>query len=71
MLLLSIPNEKIYYVQVKSLPGVVIYRFQAPLCFINCKVFQARLDIVCGIDRRAASDDKPGCIQILFYKVIH
>ncbi|XP_019864177.1 PREDICTED: solute carrier family 26 member 6-like [Amphimedon queenslandica] len=55
---------------ITRLPDVIIYRFQAPLCFINCKVFQARLDIVCGIDRRASSDDKPGCIQALFYKIL-
>jgi uncharacterized Tic20 family protein len=30
--------------------GVVIYRFLAPLCFVNCKVFVRRIEIVCGIN---------------------
>ena len=50
----------------------MIYRFQAPLCFVNCKVFQSRLDLVCGIDRTQLEDaDKPGCIQVLMTKVRH
>ena len=50
----------------------MIYRFQAPLCFVNCKVFQTRLELVCGIDRTQLEDaDKPGCIQVLMTKVSH
>jgi high affinity sulfate transporter 1 len=51
-----IPNTEIYrdienYELVEPpVGGVVIYRFLAPLCFVNCKVFVRRIEIVCGIN---------------------
>ena len=56
--------------QVQVIPGVVVYRFLAPICFVNCKVFLSRLDLVCGVDRLASSpSETQGCIQSFFNKV--
>ena len=47
-----------------------MYRFLAPICFVNCKVFLSRLDLVCGVDRLASSPSETrGCIQSFFNKV--
>ena len=55
--------------QMQSIKGVIIYRFQAPLCFVNCKVLQSRLDLVCGIERSCYDHSTTGCIQVLLLKV--
>jgi MFS superfamily sulfate permease-like transporter len=72
-----VPDTEIYrdidmYERVESVHGVIIYRFQAPLCFVNCKVFQLRLDLACGVSRSNYDDDngQPGCIQVLATKVL-
>ena len=56
--------------QVKPVPGVVIFRFQAPLCFINSGVFRARLEIACDIYKNKMGKKEPnGCIKELFLLV--
>ena len=54
--------------QIKLIPGVMIYRFQAPLCFVNCKVFLAKLALKLGPSKQQA-DEAPGCFSVLWTKV--
>ena len=53
----------------KSVPGVIIFQFQAPLCFINSGVFRARLELECNIDKNTGREEPNGCIKELFQMV--
>ena len=33
----------LFFTQVRKIPGIVIFRFIAPLCFTNVSVFKSRL----------------------------
>ncbi len=51
-------------------PGVRIFKFQSPLCFINCNIFRQQLEEACNISTNGNVDwDTEGCIQTLLYKV--
>ena len=54
--------------QIKEIPGVVIFRFQGPVCYINSKVFVARLRMACKLERSNALEE-PGCLKVLFHRV--
>ena len=56
--------------KVEDVPGTIIFRFQAPLCFVNSRVFRKRLEMVTHLDEKKMGGNKDeGCIQKLFYKV--
>ena len=58
----------------KPIPGVVIFRFQAPLCFINSGVFRARLEIACDIyvyKNKVDKKEPNGCIKELLLLVCY
>ena len=55
--------------QVQHIPGVLIYRFQAPLCFVNGKVFRSRLEMAANLDKKGMNKREPGCIEQLVSKV--
>ena len=55
--------------QVSPVPGVMIFRFQAPLCFVNSGVFRARLEIACNVYKKINVDEHNGCIKQLFLMV--
>ena len=59
--------------QVERLKDVILFRFQAPLIFINAGVFRARLEIASGlrevISERAGTSHQTGCLQGLYRKV--
>ena len=49
--------------QVSSVPGVVIFRFQAPLCFINSSVFRRRLEILVDFNASSMSKEEAGIVN--------
>jgi len=50
--------------------GIRIFKFNAPLCFINCNVFRQKLEKACKIYSSSNIDwETEGCIQTLLYKV--
>lgn len=59
--------------KVERLKDVILFRFQAPLIFINAGVFRARLEIASGlrevISERAGTSHQTGCLQGLYRKV--
>ena len=57
------------HMQVSPVPGVMIFRFQAPLCFVNSGVFRARLEIACNVYKKINVDEHNGCIKQLFLMV--
>lgn len=52
-----------------SIPGVIIFRFQAPLCFVNSGVFRARLELACNVYKKINDKEPNGCIKELFLMV--
>lgn len=56
-------------IQVIPVPGVMIFRFQAPICFINSGVFRARLEIACNVYKKMAEREPNGCLKELFLLV--
>ena len=58
--------------QVQPIPGIVIFRFIAPLCYLNSKVFYSRMIIEGGMDPAKLLQKKEvGCFQSGFQKVNH
>lgn len=55
--------------QVVPVPGVMIFRFQAPICFVNSGVFRARLEIACNVYKNMAEREPNGCLKELFLLV--
>lgn len=49
--------------QVSTMPGVVIFRFQAPLCFINTSVFRRRLEILVDFNASSMNKDEAGIVN--------
>ena len=43
-------NVILFLVQVQKVPGIVIFRFIAPLCFTNVSVFKSRLAKASGVN---------------------
>ena len=39
-----------FLIQVRKVPGIVIFRFIAPLCFTNVSVFKSRLAKASGVN---------------------
>ena len=56
-------------IQVSAIPGVMIFRFQAPLCFVNSGVFRSRLEIACNVYKKINVEERDGCIKQLFLMV--
>lgn len=53
------------FVQIRRIPGVMIFRFIAPLCFTNVSVFKSRLAKTSGVNP-AQCDHTPhpkGCLE--------
>ena len=40
----------LFFTQVRKIPGIVIFRFIAPLCFTNVSVFKSRLAKASGVN---------------------
>ncbi len=55
--------------QIKPVPGVLIYRFLGPVCFVNSRVFRARLEMMAGLYGQMAATPKDGCLQQLYQSV--
>ena len=56
--------------QVQSLPGILIFRFVAPLCYVNAMVFRTRLVTAAGVDPALAlTEEVDGCLMVGFKKV--
>lgn len=47
---------------------VVVFRFDAPLCFVNIGVFRTRLIMAAHLDKEPLKSDG-GCIQTLVHKL--
>ena len=56
--------------QVQSLPGILIFRFVAPLCYVNAMVFRTRLVTAAGVDPALAlTEEVDGCLMVGLKKV--
>lgn len=56
--------------QVQSLPGILIFRFVAPLCYVNAMVFRKRLVTAAGVDPALTlTEEVDGCLMVGFKKV--
>ena len=56
--------------QVSQDSGVLVFHFQAPLCFVNSVVFRRRLEIATKMDKRQISRvEEKGCLQLCTSKV--
>ncbi len=55
--------------QIKPVPGVLIYRFLGPVCFVNSRVFRARLEMMVGLYGQMTATPKDGCLQQLYQSV--
>ena len=52
--------------KVETIPGVIIYRFMAPICFVNAAVFRKRLEMVSDLHKRPKpGGEEKGCLQKL------
>ncbi|KAL5474476.1 hypothetical protein EMCRGX_G026427 [Ephydatia muelleri] len=50
---------------------VLVFNFQAPICFVNSAVFRRRLEIATEIDKRQRDGDKEkGCLELCSSKII-
>ncbi|CAI8015476.1 Solute carrier family 26 member 6 [Geodia barretti] len=50
--------------QVDAIKGVLIFRFMAPICFVNAAVFRSRLELECDLHkRRPPGGEEKGCLQ--------
>jgi hypothetical protein len=64
------PNTEIFrnrkdFKKVQSLPGILIFRFVAPLCYVNGLVFRTRLVTAAGIDPAVAlTEDSENCLKV-------
>ncbi len=55
--------------QISPVPGVLIYRFLGPVCFVNSRVFRARLEMTAGLYGKITATQKDGCLQQLYQSV--
>ena len=68
-------QQKVIYVLYTHIqvPGVLIFRFNAPLCFTNAQFFISKLAAACNVDPEnynTSSNIEPGCIDVAHHKVI-
>jgi hypothetical protein len=50
--------------QVDTIDGVLIFRFMAPICFVNTAVFRTRLEMECDLHKRQPpGGEEKGCLQ--------
>jgi high affinity sulfate transporter 1 len=52
------------YFEVDTVKGVLIFRFMAPICFMNAAVFRTRLEMECDLHKRQKpGGEEKGCLQ--------
>jgi high affinity sulfate transporter 1 len=56
--------------KVLPLPGIIIFRFFSPLCYLNTGVFRAKLVLKAGIDPTVNEDEGTGCWKAAYNKVV-
>ena len=56
--------------QINTIPGLLIFRFQAPLCFLSSYVFRRRLEQAAQMDLREWGKKNDGILKKLVTKVI-
>ena len=47
----------------------MLYRFHAPLCFLNVAVFRKNMEILTEVEHFEKDKEEPGCLQVLWLKV--
>ncbi|XP_064398686.1 sulfate transporter-like isoform X3 [Halichondria panicea] len=65
----EIYRNKDNFDKISPVPGVLIYRFLGPVCFVNSRVFRARLEMMAGLYGQMAATPKDGCLQQLYQSV--
>lgn len=59
-----------FHAQLEKIPGILIFRFLAPLCFLSSPAFRKRLELAAQIEKIHWNKEKGGCLKTLFLKVI-
>ncbi|XP_065886960.1 prestin-like isoform X2 [Dysidea avara] len=67
----EIYRDQLYFKRIHQIPGVLIFRFIAPLCYTNVSVFKSRLSKASGIDPALCGnkEQKKGCLQLASSKI--
>ena len=60
----------IFCTQLEKIPGILIFRFLAPLCFLSSPAFRRRLELAAQMDKKHWNKEEGGCLKTLFVKVI-
>ena len=55
--------------QINVPPGILVYVFQSPLCFLNAAVFTENLEAAVGIKPKRNGLEKNGCVKQIITKV--
>ena len=55
--------------QINTIPGLLIFRFQAPLCFVSSYVFRSRLEQAAQMDCTEWKKKNEGILKKIITKV--
>eukprot|EP00731_Ephydatia_muelleri_P022015 Em0014g606a len=53
----------------EKIPGILIFRFLAPLCFLSSPAFRRRLELAAQMDKKHWNKEEGGCLKTLFVKL--